>query len=98
MRGSIECLSYQCAEGDVPNTPLYRALTDAESVVARAINAEGIWGVNSISDIPLTPAAQERRDRWRDARVLDARAARITDASTIITKGHGLASVPVVLK
>ena len=98
MRGSIECLSYQCAEGDVPKTALYRALTDAESVVARAINAEGVWGVNSISDIPLTPDAQDRRDRQRDARVLDARAARITDSSTITTKGHGLASVPVVVK
>lgn len=33
----IQCLSYQCAEGDIPNTELYKWLSDFESSIASRI-------------------------------------------------------------
>lgn len=34
---AIECLAYQCAEGDIPETPLYKQLIAAENTVASMI-------------------------------------------------------------
>ena len=34
---SLQCLIYQCSEGDVPQSPLYRMLRDTESAIARWI-------------------------------------------------------------
>jgi hypothetical protein len=34
---AVQCLSYQCAEGDVPERPLYRELEDLERLMAAEI-------------------------------------------------------------
>jgi hypothetical protein len=34
---SLQCLTYQCAEGNVPETELYRFLEDLENTIAREI-------------------------------------------------------------
>jgi hypothetical protein len=37
---ALQCLVYQCYEGDVPGTPLYGALVDLEHVLAARIVSE----------------------------------------------------------
>ena len=34
---ALQCLLYQCSEGDVPESPLYQMLREIESTIARAI-------------------------------------------------------------
>jgi len=57
MRGSIECLVYQCSEGNVPDSRLFLALERAEADVARAINVDGEWGVMDLAAIPRAEPA-----------------------------------------
>jgi hypothetical protein len=37
---SLKCLIYQCSEGNVPNTPLYKFLEELENTIARHIVSE----------------------------------------------------------
>jgi hypothetical protein len=34
---SLQCLSYQCCEGNVPDNPLYKLLEEIENAMARQI-------------------------------------------------------------
>src|SRR5258708_25803522 len=59
---AIQCLRYQCSEGDVPETPLYAALTDLERHIAG----------NIVAQMPADEAAPWDCDR-RDPRHTAAR-------------------------
>jgi hypothetical protein len=39
---SVQCLSYQCSEGNVPDSPLYKFLEELENIIAKQI----------VSDLP----------------------------------------------
>jgi hypothetical protein len=34
---SLQCLLYQCSEGDIPETPLYKAMTELKQIIADEI-------------------------------------------------------------
>jgi len=57
MKGSVQCLGYQCSEGNVPATDVFKALEAAEAEIVRQINVDGEWGVMSDADIPVSPDA-----------------------------------------
>ena len=37
MLKALQCLNYQCSEGDIPDTPIYKALNDIEHSLASII-------------------------------------------------------------
>lgn len=53
MKGAVQSIVYQCSEGDVPRTPLYRELEAAAAEISRQINEDGTWSVeeSDIADI-----------------------------------------------
>lgn len=59
---AIRCLAYQCAEGDVPETPLYRQLEAAGNTVARMI-----LGSRSNGDPDADAEAIRRMPEYEDA-------------------------------
>ncbi len=59
---AIRCLAYQCCEGNVPETPLYRQLEAAGNTVARMI-----LGSRSNGDPEADAAAIDRMPEYEDA-------------------------------